>query len=425
MVVLNAIAAACKRNRDPSLTADGIERRRRRRLATARAERYEQRQRLLAAHANRRKSNDTAASVAALLATPAKQKSERQPTLPRLPKTTLALAPAPKTEPPSDSGWDIAPDWANQVNLAGTWKTTIPIEMGRTKSIELRLRSRFHEPTNRIGHSECCDSVDRTIELTGDGNCIDSAGANNAIEVRAGTWSPKFGKFTLKLHFGQRKTFINSGRAREQSPRNCAWTRHATHPPDIDSSDAQSDCTKENWSGVFTAPDKARVTCCKGDGQQIRSEFTIVQHPDFLPSPSRAMVKGCPFSPRTPRRKTKRRVLSPVKVLPTPRTYKQLIRELRTALPLAVETWALENPTLAPTSLRAPIESKALIIDPESLIATCKSPHDPVRWKVAGRWENFKINGGDIVVRSGGGWQQLGDWLTRNAKPLWRKLDRS
>ena len=124
-------------------------------------------------------------------------------------------------------------------------------------------------------------------------------------------------------------------------------------------------------------------------------------------------------------------------VLPTPRTYRELVCELREALPQRLTQWLRSNPGRARApGLAAMLErgedpSTLLVQDPHASKERSKPPTAPVQYTVGGNLDDgrsyrmvvhFKINRGAIQVRGGGGYIPMEDWLQRTAPTLERRL---
>eukprot|EP01047_Picozoa_sp_COSAG01_P055749 COSAG01_NODE_6242_length_3773_cov_2.261840_1_plen_883_part_00 len=459
MLVLQQIAEACQRNRDPPLTASAVLRRRRRRLAATRAARELERERLLAAaRANGTPCDDGAGSMAAKIAALL--------TMPTTPKPKPKLPPEVQPGTPVDeAAWCQLPPWLGRVMVRGVWRSAeVPCEGGGAVGYELHLQA-----ATSLGHLASTARADGRAGPPGPGGSAASAEAEAAegrrggtqlsghgteltvgddgrgawrrlFAIRGGEWSPSNGQLELRLCFRgsrlkDRGSTVEPSRGGDGMPES-----------------VEEEEEEEIWRGRFLGAAEMRLQCVAGSPQNprptrrapitLRREMgTVTPPPPPQPASADLVERGISERPCTPtkaqtrrrleqlrRQSQRRRPPSPpvsgdlLPVLPTPRTYPQLVSELVAALPRHVEAWARSHPAEAGETLtQAPLPDGIFRLDAAAARDRSRGASDSVQLSVGGRREHMKINGGAIVVRSGGGWLSLEEWLRRNAASLSRR----
>jgi hypothetical protein len=460
MLVLQQIAEACQRNRDPSLTASAVLRRRRRRLAATRAARELERERLLAAaRANGTPCDDGAGSMAAKIAALL--------TMPTTPKPKPKLPPEVQPGTPVDeAAWCQLPPWLGRVMVRGVWRSAeVPCEGGGGVGYELHLQAaaslghlastaRADGRAGPLGpgrsaapaeaEAEAAERRRGGTQLSGHGTELtvgdDGREARRRLfAIRGGEWSPSNGQLELRLCF------------RGSRPKDRGSTVEPSRGGDGMPEPVEEE--EEIWRGRFLGAAEMRLQCVAGSPQNprprrapinLRREMgTVTLPPPPQPTSADLGERGISERPCTPtkaqtrrrleqlRRQSQRRPPSPsppvsgdllLPVLPTPRTYPQLVSELVAALPRHVEAWARSHPAEAGETLtRAPLPDGMFRLDAAAARDRSHRASDSVQLSVGGRREHMKINGGTIVVRSGGGWLSLEEWLCRNAASLSRR----
>ena len=338
LVRMLEIAAACERNKDSEKVADGMARRQRRRLAATRAE-NERKKRELAECRQQAQGigSDLAAKMARLLAGPV--------------RPPPAAMPEPEPEP--------EPEPVEVATVAGRWRAMVPRPSGDTVEFMLKLEL-------RPDFSDASDGKDGTqpVGVTGKGEQVGYSMEDGCVkrwpfDVTGGRWDQRAegGDGLLELQLRFRSNDANDVKDNGGKPDDREeWA--GTLP-------LGSDVAVLTYSrGEFTSEDSFTVRRLE-DTEEWEPVTTPPSSPKPAPPPAKVLQptppkallpklsvtpRVLPLKPATPRsvpnhppasETSWRMPAEPLPVLlPTPRTYKELVFELREALPQRLAAWA-------------------------------------------------------------------------------------
>ena len=341
LVRMLEIAAACERNKDSAKVADGMARRQRRRLAATRAE-NERKKRELAECREQAQGigNDLAAKMARLLA------------------GTGAPKPAATPEPEPE------PEVAEVATVAGRWRAMVPRKTGDTVEFMLKLEL-------RPDFSDASGGKDGTqpVGVAGKGEQVGYSMDEGRVKrwpfaVTGGRWDARAeggdGLLELQLRFQSNDASVVKDRGGKPDDRE-EWVGSLPLGSDVAvltyrRGDFTSDDSftlrrledTEEWEPVGTPPatPKAPVLPAKVLSPPVALQptppKTLLPKLSVTPRVLPAAKPATPRSPNRPVRETSWRMpAEPLPVLlPTPRTYKELVSELQEALPRRLAAWA-------------------------------------------------------------------------------------
>jgi hypothetical protein len=470
LVRLLEIAAACERNKDTSKVADGMARRQRRRLAATRAENERKKRELEHVRSKAQGiGDDLKEKMARLLAPPVSPARTSQP----------APEPAPEPEPEPEPETESEPE-PEPRTVAGRWRAMVPRQTGDTAEfmLLLELRPDFSDASGGKAGNQ-------PVGVSGEGEHVGYSVEGGRVtrqkfDVTGGRWHPGAeggeGMLHLQLCFCATRACTSSD---DESSHVEEWQGTLPSGSDVavltyrrgdfishESFTLRRLDDSDDWEPRSSSSNSSPSPPCSTPTMKLLPEPPRRPPPPaaLQPTPPKARLPKLPHTPRVqcqtlgntaadlnltafsaPRRKPStprsgavaftrkpsscswRMPAEPLPViLPTPRTYRELVSELREALPQRFVAWVTENRERVP-ALTAMIEQGAdptsiLVQDPHAGKDRSKPATAPVQYTVGGKLVHFKVNRGAIQVRGGGGYTALEDWLQRAAPALERRL---